>query len=399
MVVPAGSASKRGAAEARPTVAEVFRRHGPAYLCQHALVPAQAKVLRALVACRTAALGGHLDVCLDCGYSHPLYNSCRDRHCPTCQASQAKRWLEGRLERVIPTHYFHVVFTLPEPLRAVALANPKIVYDLLFSAATDTLQELAATRLGAQLGVTAVLHTWTREMLLHPHLHCVVTGGGLALDSSSWVACRDAFLFPVKVIGALFRGKFLDGLVRAQKAGELRFVGSSAHLADPVAFAKIRSQLYKTSWIVFAKRPFGGPQQVIAYLARYTHRVAISDARIREVSEDGVVISTRKGNTCPMRPEEFIRRFLLHVLPAGFRKIRHYGLMAPSNVNTRLVTARRLLDEAGRAHHDPRPVDPGELLGEPMVAEAAPPKPLCRACGSDHLRREILPRSGPGPPP
>ena len=214
-------------------MAEVFRRHGTAFLRDHVLTPGQAKVLRAVIACRTATLGGHLHTCLDCGHTHPSYNSCRNRHCPNCQSSQAKRWLDGRLERVLPTPYFHVVFTLPEPLRAVALANPKLVYDLLFSAATDTLQELASTHLGAQLGITAVLHTWTREMLLHPHLHCVVTGGGLALDGSRWVACREAFLFPVHVMGALLRGKFLAGLLRAQKDGALHFAGSSAAPRSP----------------------------------------------------------------------------------------------------------------------------------------------------------------------
>ena len=381
MVLPACSASPRGTVEARPTVAEVFRRHGPSYLCQHTLPPAQAKVLRAVIACRTAALGGHLDVCLDCGHDHPSYNSCRDRHCPTCQSTQAKRWLEGRLARVLPTHYFHAVFTLPEPLRAVALANPKIVYDLLFAAATDTLQELAATHLGAQLGITAVLHTWTREMLLHPHLHCVVTGGGLAMDGTRWIACRDAFLFDIKVMGALFRGKFMDGLVRAYKADKLHFAGTSSHLADPKAFAKLRNALYREQWVVFAKRPFGGPKQVITYLSRYTHRVAISDARIRSVTEDRVVISTRKGRTCTMRPEEFVRRFLLHVLPAEFRKIRHYGLLAPANVNTRLVTAARLLSEAGKT------------LDTAVAAtdEVAQPVRACRACGSSRLRQETLP--------
>jgi hypothetical protein len=392
VVAPARSAPARSSSEARPTVAEVFRRHGPAYLRDHTLTPQQGKVLRAVIACRTAALGGHLDVCLDCGHAHPSYNSCRDRHCPTCQSSQAKAWLEGRLERVLPTHYFHVVFTLPEPLRAVALANPKLVYDLLFDAATDTLQELAATRLGVRLGITAVLHTWTREMLLHPHLHCVVTGGGLSLDGTRWVACREAFLFPVKVMGALFRGKFMSGLLDAHRAGKLHFAGTSAHLADPVAFAKMRDGLYRADWVVFAKRPFGGPAQVIAYLARYTHRVAISDARIREVTDDRVVVSTRKGRSTTMRPDEFVRRFLLHVLPPEFRKIRHYGLLAPANVNTRLITARRLLDEAGH-RYDTRRFEPGEQLGEPVA-----PKPTCRACGGTNLRREVLPRQGRDPP-
>jgi len=389
---PACPASVPGQAEVRPQVAEVFRHHGPAYLRDNVLTPAQAKALRAVIACRTAALGGHLDVCLDCGHSQPAYNSCRDRHCPTCQSSQARRWLAGRLKRVLPTHYFHVVFTLPEPLRAVALANPKLVYDLLFAAASETLQELAATRLGAQLGITAVLHTWTRQMLLHPHLHCVVTGGGLALDGSRWIACREKFLFPVAVMGALFRGKFMAGLVRAQKAGELHFAGTSAHLADPVAFARMRDRLYKTNWVVYAKRPFGGPQQVITYLSRYTHRVAISDARVREVGEDRVVIKTHGDRSCTLPPREFIRRFLLHVLPREFRKIRHYGLLAPANVKTRFVIARRLLDEAAHSHDPPR-FEPGEPVGEPIAFI-----PRCPACGSDRLRREPLPPAARGPP-
>lgn len=391
MVLPACSASPRGTAGVRPSVAAVFRRHGPAYLCHHTLAPARAKVLRAVIACRTAALGGHLEVCLDCGHAHPAYNSCRDRHCPTCQSHAAKRWLDGRLARVLPTPYFHVVFTLPEPLRAVALANPKIVYDRLFAAATETLQELATTRLDAQLGITAVLHTWTREMLLHPHLHCVVTGGGLARDGSRWVACRDAYLFPVRVMGALFRGKFMDGLAKAHAAGTLRFVGTSAHLADPVAFAKMRNQLYRTDWVVFAKRPFGGPKQVISYLSRYTHRVAISSARIQAFTDERVVISTRKGRTCTVRPDEFVRRFLLHVLPPEFRKIRHYGLLAPANVKTRLVTALRLLDAAGH-RYDLRRVEPGEAIGEPIA------RTRCRACGGGNLRTEALTPTARGPP-
>lgn len=371
-------------------MATIFRRHGPAYLREHTLTPAQGKVLRAVIDCRTAALGGHLDVCLDCGHEHPFYNSCRNRHCPTCQSAAARKWLEGRLNRVLPTHYFHVVFTLPEPLRALALANPKLIYDLLFEAATDTLQELAATRMDAQLGVTAVLHTWTREMLLHPHLHCVVTGGGLSRDGARWVACRDRFLFPVKVMGKLFRGKFMDGLVRLHAAGELHFAGTSAHLADPVAFTRMRDQLYRTDWVVYAKRPFGGPQQVLRYLSRYTHRVAISDARIRAVSDDRVVLSTRGGRTASMRPDEFIRRFLLHVLPSGFRKIRHYGLLAPANVKTRLTVALRLLDQKGHPY-DTRRFELEEQIGEP------PSKIRCPACGGDRVEQRPLPEAR-GPP-
>ncbi len=377
-------------------VAEILRRHGPAYLRDHIVAPAQGKALRAAITCRTASLGGHLDACRDCDWSKPSYNSCRDRHCPTCQSSQAAAWLAGRIERVLATHYFHVVFTLPAPLRAVALANPKRIYDLLFDAASATLLELGATRLGARLGITAVLHTWTRDMMLHPHLHCVVTGGGLRLDDQDWVACDDAFLFPVAVMRALFRGKFMDGLVRAHKAGDLHFAGTSAGLADPVAFAKMRAALYDTDWVVFAKRPFGGPQQVLAYLSRYTHRVAISDSRIRSATDDRVAIKTRDDRSASMAPDEFVRRLLLHILPAQFRKIRHYGLLAPANVNTRLVAARLALDAQGPDRSDPRETHHAEAddaLGDrPILA------PRCPACGSERLRREDIPKPARGPP-
>lgn len=376
-------------------VAEILRRHGPAYLRDHLVTPAQGKALRSAIACRTATLGGHMDTCGNCDWSKPSYNSCRDRHCPTCQSSQAAAWLAGRVERVLPTHYFHVVFTLPAPLRAVALANPNIVYDLLFDAASRTLLELGRTRLGARLGITAVLHTWTREMLLHPHIHCVVTGGGLRLDDEEWVACADKFLFPVKVMGALFRGKFMDGLVRAHKAGDLHFAGTSAGLAAPGTFAKMRAELYDTDWVVFAKRPFGGPEQVLAYLSRYTHRVAISDSRIRSATDDHVVIKTRGDHSASMAPSEFLRRLLLHVLPPQFRKIRHYGLLAPANVNTRLVAARLALDALGaNAHRNSRTFEPGEQLGDPLP----PAVPRCPACGSERLSRQDIPPAARGPP-
>ncbi len=376
-------------------MAEIFRRHGPAYLRDHILTPGQAKALRAMIACRTAALGGHVDVCTDCGTATPSYNSCRDRHCPNCQSSAAKQWVKDRLERVLATPYFHVVFTLPEPLRAVALANPKIIYDLLFSAAHDTLKDMAKRRLGAQLGITAVLHTWTREMQLHPHLHCIVTGGGLSPDGTEWASCRQDYLFPVKAMNRLFRGKFMAGLERAHKAGTLHFAGTSAELADPVAFAKMRNRLYTTEWVVFAKKPFGGPEQVIRYLSRYTHRVAISNSRIVSQTDERVVIKTRGDATCTLSPEEFIRRFLLHVLPHGFRKIRHYGLLAPANVNTRLVAARRILELMDPCRGMPV-YEPEELLGERI--EATKPIPCCPVCGSTNLRREEIPRPARGPP-
>lgn len=395
MSAPAAPAQAREPAGVRSPVAGIFRRHGPAYLRDHLLTPAQAKVLRSVVDCRTAALGGHLDVCADCGTATPSYNSCRDRHCPGCQAGAARRWLATRVERILPTHHFHVVFTLPAPLRAVALANPQLVYDLLFSAAQQTLQAMAARHLGAQLGLTAVLHTWTREMLFHPHLHCIVTGGGLSPDGGRWIAARESHLFSVRAMGALFRGKFMDGLVRAHRDGRLHFAGTSAGLSDPTAFARLRNLLYRTSWVVFAKRPFGGAEQVVAYLARYTHRVAISDARVLSATDERILVRTRGTDTCSMAPDEFIRRFLLHVLPPGFRKIRHYGLSAPGNVRTRLAAADRLLREADRRQDVvvTRPSD--------TAADVPPPVPTpscCPACGSTNLWLEIVPRQPRGPP-
>lgn len=381
----------------RAVVGDLLRRHGAAYLLDHVVTPPQARTLRAAMACRTAALGGHLDTCADCGWSRPSYNSCRDRHCPTCQSSQAAKWLASRMERVLPTHYFHVVFTLPAPLRAVAIANPERVYDLLFEAASETLLALGATRLGARLGITAVLHTWTRDMQLHPHLHCVVTGGGLRLDDEDWVRCDDAFLFPILVMGALFRGKFMDGLVAAHRAGSLDLAGTSAELADPRAWARWKDALYRTNWVVYAKRPFGGPEQVLRYLSRYTHRVAISDARILAANDDRVVLRTRDQRTCTLPPVEFVRRFLLHVLPPQFRKIRHYGLLAPSNVRSRLVAARLALDAQG-AHDRADPREDHHADADDALADLVPVVPRCPACGSARLRREAIPHGPRGPP-
>jgi hypothetical protein len=274
-----------------------------------------------------------------------------------------------------------VVFTLPAELRAVALANRRLVYDLLFRAATDTLLELARSRWDALPGITAVLHTWTRQMALHPHLHCIVTGGGLA-DDDGWFPCNPRFLFPVKVLGALFRGKFLHGLRRAHERGDLRFTGTFAHLADPDALDRLRRKLYATSWVVYAKRLFGGHEAVVKYLGRYTHRVAIGASRLLSVNDEAVVFRTRGDGTCRLSPDEFIRRFLLHVLPHGFRKIRHYGLLAPANVPTRLAVARDLV--AGMNRRDRR------ATPEPAVAQPVHPE-RCPRCEVGRLRRTTLP--------
>lgn len=299
----------------------------------------------AIVVCRTAQLGGHVDVCDSCALARPAYNSCRNRHCPKCQALSQAAWVEKRMAHVLPTHYFHVVFTLPQEIAALALQNRKTIFDLLFSAATHTLLELGndEKRLGAQLGVTTVLHTWTRDLRFHPHVHCIVTGGGLAPHGDRWISSRQKYLFPVRVLSDLFRGKFVDGLADIYERGELILEGACAVLANPEAFNQLKDTLYRKGWVVYAKRPFAGPDQVFKYLGRYTHRVGISNHRLVSFDEHGVCFRTKNGKQVTVAPTEFIRRFLLHVLPNGFVKIRHHGLHASSNVRTKLAAARRHL--------------------------------------------------------
>ena len=305
------------------SVADIFRSHGDAYRRARSPNTEQHRVMRAIEQCRTSALGGHLDVCDRCGYQRPSYNSCRNRHCPTCQCVAQARWIEQRIDRLVPTHYFHVVFTLPAELRALALANRRRIFTMLFRAASQTLSCLAADprRLGALLGITAVLHTWTRALHFHPHLHCVVTGGGLSPDACRWVPTKSpTYLFPVRVLSSLFRAKFLRALRSAFRQGTLEFSGRTAALAAPSQFDRFIDRLYRQDWIVYAKRPFGGPEQVFRYLGRYTHRVAISNQRLQAVDPHNVRFRTRGDQTVTLHPVEFIRRFLLHVLPAGFVK-------------------------------------------------------------------------------
>src|SRR5208337_5346775 len=271
-------------------VGDILRMHGDAYRAKHPVTPEQAQVMRRLADCRTAALGGHVDACTGCGWTRISYNSCRDRHCPKCQAGKRAAWLETRLQRLLPVGYFHVVFTLPDILQPLILHNQRRLYQLLFQAASATLLTLAADpqRLGAQIGVTALLHTWGQNLRFHPHLHCVVTGGGLALDGQRWVAGKHKYFLPVKVLGKLFRGKFLAGMKAAYQSGELTFTGSVAYLTDPRAFQQLLDALYDRNWVVYAKRPFGGPQHVFRYLGRYSHRVAISNSRLVSMDEDTV---------------------------------------------------------------------------------------------------------------
>jgi hypothetical protein len=313
-------------------LADVVRAHGEAFAKSRVLRPEERGALRAIEQCRTAVLGGHLDVCTDCAYERPSYNSCRNRHCPKCQALAQARWIDKRVERVLPTHYFHVVFTIPGELRAVARRSREAVFDLLFACASQTLLALGddPERLGAELGITMVLHTWTRDLRFHPHVHAIVTGGGLSSDASRWVRSRRAFLFPVHVMGALFRGKMIAALERSHARGQI-----DLSAVDVQA-------LYKARWVVYAKRPFGGPEQVIRYLGRYTHRVGISNSRLVSMRDQRVTFRTKTG-VATLSGEAFLARFLQHVLPPRFVKIRHYGLHSASHATTRLFEAKQLL--------------------------------------------------------
>lgn len=350
-----GSPAKGKSQRPRHEVADIVRRHGGAFREAYRLTPGQDKALRSIAQCRTAALGGHLDICVDCGFTRPAYNSCRNRHCPKCQALSQAKWIEQRMARVLPTNYFHVVFTLPSELRGLARHNPEKIYGLLLRTAAETLLELGRDPqwLGGQLGVTTVLHTWTRELKFHPHAHCVVTGGALAPDHSRWIPARGRFLFPVKVMGALFRGKFLDGLKRLRH--QLLFVGACSELEFVGRWVRLLDRLYRTSWVVYAKQPFAGAKQVYRYLGRYTHRIAISDHRLIAVTDDAVRFATKNGKSKTLRPQEFLRRFVQHVLPPGFVKIRHYGLMSPAHATTTLELARELLASEDVTKTEARP--------------------------------------------
>jgi Putative transposase/Transposase zinc-binding domain len=311
----------------------------------------QQRVLRDLVRCRTAALGGHVQECNQCGHRAIAYNSCRNRHCPKCQAATRAAWLAQQAEDVLPVEYFHVVFTLPDPLGPLALQNRRAVYATLFQAAAQTLSQVAADprHLGANLGFLAVLHTWGQTLRLHPHLHCVVPGGGLAPDGSRWVPCRPGFFLPVRVLSRVFRGKFLALLQAVYDRGKLSFYGQQSDLTDPAVFRRRLDELRQGDWVVYAKPPFGGPEQVLKYLARYTHRVAISNQRLLKL-EDGQVHFQWKDyahghaeKTMALDAVEFIRRFLLHVLPRGFVHIRHYGFLANRSREEKLSLCRRLI--------------------------------------------------------
>jgi hypothetical protein len=330
-------------------VADVFRRLDPSFVAS--LPAVQRRVVQDILACRTAALGGHVERCDQCGYCQIAYDSCRNRHCPKCQAAARAEWMEARAEELLPVSYFHVVFTLPEQLSLLALQNKRVIYNLLFRAASETLLEIAADpkHLGAKIGFFAVLHTWGQTLGIHPHLHCVIPGGGLSADNSQWIACRPGFFLPVKVLSRLFRGKFIAYLCKTRDQGQLTYAGQLSSLAEVEGFGCLLRELRQVEWIVYAKPPFGGPEQVLKYLARYTHRVAISNGRLLELRDNEVTFSYKDyaaGNvtkTMTLDISEFARRFLLHVLPRGFVRIRYYGFLANGCRAKKLDLCRRLL--------------------------------------------------------
>jgi hypothetical protein len=376
-------------------VADIFRTHGPLWRKQQAghLSLGQLKVMSAIEQCRTAVLGGHALHCDACDHQEISYNSCRNRHCPKCQARAAQQWLEARQADLLPVEYYHVVFTLPEPISAIAYTNKAAIYRLLFDVAAETLLTIAADskHLGAQIGATLVLHTWGSALTHHPHVHGIVPGGGLSLDGERWVACRRGFFLPVRVLSRLFRRRFLEELEKLHRTGQLPFFGDHAGLADAETFGRWLAPLRNCEWVVYAKRPFAGPEAVLAYLSRYTHRVAISNRRLVAMDENGVSFRWKdyraKGRTrhkvMTLAPEEFMRRFLLHVLPTGFHRIRHYGLLANAGRRENLAKVRAMLNV-------PR-LEPAD----DEVAVTPTPTFVCRCCGAAMRVVEIVMRHQP----
>jgi hypothetical protein len=369
-------------------LADIFRQHGSDFRLTHPLSPEQRRVMRAIEVCRTSVLGGHVDQCDACSYQRVSYNSCRNRHCPKCQSLAKARWLDARLADLLAVEYFHVVFTLPEQLASLALQNKRVVYNILFTTAAETLRTIAADpkHLGAEIGFLSVLHTWGQTLRHHPHLHCVVPGGGLSLDRSRWRSCRKGFFLSVNVLARLFRRLFLEALARAYEKGQLSFHGTIAYLAEPLAFKRLLASLRAREWWVYAKPPFGGPEQVLAYLGRYTHRVAISNHRLLKLENGQVTFRWKdyaRGNQpslMTLSTDEFIRRFLLHVLPRGFQRIRQFGFLANRRRREKLTLCRKLL--SGAATHpvtnQPLPRD-YQSLYETLTGQSLKQCPACRA--------------------
>ncbi len=378
-------------------VADIFQAFGPAYREVHKLSLRHLRAMRAIEICRTAELGGHIDQCDHCGTVRISYNSCRNRHCPKCQCLEKERWLEAREKDLLPTPYFHVVFTLPEGLRPLALRNQKVLYSLLFKAVSETLTELArdSKHLGAEIGFMAILHTWSQTLIDHPHLHCLVTAGGLSLDGSRWVRSKKGFFIPVKVLSCLFRGKFLDGLNRKYEAGELRFPGQIEGLKEASSFKRLLTNLYRQPWVVYCKPPLKHPEKVVDYLGRYTHRVALSNDRLVKLEDNRVSFRWRdsaNNNTIKLltlEALEFIRRFLLHVLPEQFVKIRYYGILSHRSRKGKLLQCKKLLGVL-------IPEQSKEVLKETwqdLLTRITGVDPrVCPSCGKGKMiQREILP--------
>jgi hypothetical protein len=380
-------------------VADIFRAHGPAWREANAghVSLGQLKAMSAIENCRTAALGGHVARCEDCAHTVIAYNSCRNRHCPKCQGAAARTWLAEREAELLPVPYYHLVFTLPAAVADIAYQNKAAVYDLLFKASSETLITIAADpkHLGARVGAISVLHTWGSALTHHPHVHMIAPGGGLSLVGLRWVACRPGFFLPVRVLSRLFRRLFLEKLMAAFDAGQLQFFGARADLATRDAFAAFLAPLRKVEWVVFAKRPFGGPEAVLAYLARYTHRVAISNSRLIALQDGAVAFKWKdyriKGRdrhkTMTLAVPEFIRRVLTHVLPTGFHRIRHYGLFASGVRAHNIALARRLLAGAAQARQDGGVNDPGD-------ADSPTPSRPCPCCGGRMIIIETFERPG-----
>jgi hypothetical protein len=391
-------------------VADIFRGHGPAWRQANAghVSLDQLKVMSAIENCRTAALGGHVLRCEKekCGHTEIAYCSCRNRHCPKCQGAAARGWLADREAELLPVPYFHLVFTLPAQIADIAYQNKAVIYDLLFKASSETMLTIAADpkHLGARIGITSVLHTWGSAMTHHPHVHMIAPGGGVSLDHKRWVSCRPNFFLPVRVLSRLFRRLFLDKLVAAHATRELQFFGQHAQLSNAETFTTYLAPLRKTEWVVYSKRPFGGPQEVLRYLARYTHRVAISNRRLIARDDKGVTFKWKdyriqgveRYKIMTLATDEFIRRFLMHVLPAGFHRIRYYGLLASSKRAENLTHARELLM---------LPILPVDAIKTASTSpnEAQPPKHPCPCCGShmiiiETFRRGCSPKYHPAPP-
>ena len=380
------AACERPAAERRSVeLGDIFRDHGESYRCAHPLPVSHLKVMQAVERCRTAALGGHLEECDSCGFKRPAYNSCRNRHCPKCQSLANTRWVEKQNSELLPVGYFHLVFTVPHELNTLILANQRILLDVLFQSVSGTLKDFAHTHLGGTLGVTTVLHTWSQTLNAHFHLHCLVPAGALSFDETRWIPTRKNFLFPVKALSRVFRGKFLDALAKTFDRQKLIFPGQTAPLADPSNFMPLLDTLRKKPWVVYAKQPFGSPQYVLDYLGRYTHRVALSNNRILAVDDGAVTFAYRdrqhdnQKKTMTLTAHEFIRRFLLHVIPKGFMRVRHFGFLANGKKHL-LARSRELL---GLTPVAPKP--PSTSAAELLLALTGIDLTRCPRCPSGTL--------------